>query len=653
MTFEERKKKLSTLPWQALFEVAIEKEIDEAEVNGKDKDAIIDRLLSTAAVSDEEIDALVENYIYGSRITFTLWSFNNPLSQGDYDTLLQLGDRRTTEFGSRYFRNLHFLSVERNEDRFEILYTYSKEYSYVDEEGRNSSVWEQHRGCLWIGTDISYLACISKHDKMTACMVKYISGELNNTLSQIHPPKAAIEKCIHYKALSRIVLQGIDGEKTIISRSGGITSDQEDEIARIRHERLDTSGSYIADITDEISASVKYNTKKGSIGIQKHIPTSVLFDWSKNAINIIFEEISKLKGKPATEIFAELGLEIKWPGFEDKRDSLNWFLTNTISALGEQDELEIAVPAEMQHILQNNDLFYKIPMVYCSVCNSYEQPHCAECGAKLERDESGNIKRCSCGAPIKIACPEGHYCSIEYWYIPKSKLSSLINKNINRAFKEASTEYFMCITGTQLRIVCYSENGDDSVEVRFEDVDCFSRCAAETSDRTRSFAVRLNEKCNGTCSIAKIEQCLRDNSMICLPKVFYPVLPGFRPQPHKGGEYGDVSAEVKVKQHSYEMKGIIKKNSQNGRTNKPDSELIQSNLLSTSKPGEEMIRQFVEQGMADSRCKLVAVIAPQYFDHSFKGTLRYLAKLANKKILFIELNEICRIIDLNDGIIVP
>ena len=41
MTFEEQKKKLGTLPWQALYDLAISKEVDEAEVNGKDKDTII------------------------------------------------------------------------------------------------------------------------------------------------------------------------------------------------------------------------------------------------------------------------------------------------------------------------------------------------------------------------------------------------------------------------------------------------------------------------------------------------------------------------------------------------------------------------------------------------------------------------------------
>ena len=140
----------------------------------------------------------------------------------------------------------------------------------------------------------------------------------------------------------------------------------------------------------------------------------------------------------------------------------------------------------------------------------------------------------------------------------------------------------------------------------------------------------------------------------CLPKAFYSILPGFRPQPHTGYEYGDVSAEVSTSSHSYEMKGIIKKNSMHStRSSKPISQLFDTYLLSTSKPGEEIIRQFVEQGLTDNRTDLIAVIAPQYFDNSFKGTLRFLAKLGGKKVIFIELDDVARLVEGNHSITIP
>ena len=80
---------------------------------------------------------------------------------------------------------------------------------------------------------------------------------------------------------------------------------------------------------------------------------------------------------------------------------------------------------------------------------------------------------------------------------------------------------------------------------------------------------------------------------------------------------------------------------------------MNTHLLSTSKAGEEIIRQFVEQGMIDNRVDLIAVVAPQYFDNSFKGTLRYLAKLGRKRVMFIELDDVARLLEGNTCITIP
>ena len=653
MTIDERKDKLKTLPWQALYDLAVKKEVDETEINGKDKETIINRLLSTDLVSDGEIETLVNDYIYGNRVTFTLWSFRNPLTETDYAALADFSGYQEPVLSNASFRNLQVISVVSKNDRVEILYVYSKEYIYTDEDGHSAAVWEQHRGCLWIGKNMPYLAVISKHDRMTGCIIHVISEFLKNSLTQMNPPKSAIERCINYTARSRIVLQGADGEKTIISRSGGLTEDQETEISRIREQRIDTSGSYIADITEGTSASVKYNIKKGSIGILKCLPAPVLFDWSQNAINVIFEEVEKMKGRPAEENFNELGLEPKWPGLtNDEKKGMNDFLTCTIAALDQnEDEYSLQLGDTMVPLLANHSLFLRIPRTYCNICESYEVPICGTCKKELKHDKYGWLS-CDCGAPFSVVCPEDHPCNIVYWYVPTKKFRSMIDQNIHSIYKSMDTEYFMCITEQQLHIV-KADNNSDGTEILFDNISCFNACPSSIEEVTKGFAVHLNEKCDGTCSKAKVSQCLSNPTMLCLPKIFYPILPGFHPQPHKGSEYGDVSGEVLVGSTCYEMKGILKKNTKNTRTEHSDDELINEYLLSTSKEGGEIIRQFVEQGLADNRCQLIAVAAPQYFDSGLKGTLRYLARIGGKHIVFIGLDEICRIIEANDSIIVP
>ena len=83
-----------------------------------------------------------------------------------------------------------------------------------------------------------------------------------------------------------------------------------------------------------------------------------------------------------------------------------------------------------------------------------------------------------------------------------------------------------------------------------------------------------------------------------------------------------------------------------------DDEKIRKPLLSTSGEGQEIIRQFVEQGMIDARCQIIAVVVPQYIDAGFKGTLRHLARLSGKKVTFIELDELSELISINKKILV-
>jgi len=644
------------LPWQALFDLAVSKEIDETQIKGKDKGFIIFKLIHEVMISDSEVDSLVNDYIYGDRVAFTLWNFENRLTQAHYDRIYQLEGETEPCLHANGFRGLTFLSATNRVDRVEMLYVYSKEYQYINEEGKSDSIWEQHRGCLWIGVDTAYLACISKHDKMTGCVVDYIVAKIGVPLTQVRPPKTAIERCINQVARSRVVLQGTNGEKTVVSRSEGLTEAQQEEIRRIQGDRFDTSGSYIAAIAEDTQATVKYNVKKGSIGIFKHLPAPVLFNWSQSAIEIILEEIENLKGRPAKEIFKELGLDIKWSYLysEGEKTAAEWFLSQAIACLGSSDGATYSIPDYAKAILSESQLFKVIPRIYCEQCGSYEIPYCAECGKPMDCNENGWLY-CSCGAPFHVQCFEGHRaCRVDNWYIPTRKMYAMLNQNIRAAFKQDTPDLVMCIMGGVLHIAQPCAVKAEGVEIHFDEIECFSLLPSPSGDTSQKFAVCLGEKCDGTCSNAKISKCTTDCSMACLPKAFYTILPGFRPQPHKGSEYGDVSAQVNAGSHTYEMKGIIKKNTMHSaRSPKPIDVLLNTHLLSTSKAGEEIIRQFVEQGLVDNRVELIAVIAPQYFDNSFKGTLRFLAKLGNKKVMFVELDDIARLIEGNTVIDIP
>ena len=642
MNNDEIKQKLQMLPWQALHDFALDKGINSEDIQNKEKQDIISKLL-LKELSNKDINSVTDNYIYGARVTFTLWEFSNALNPMNIVTLKEMEGQNESDIGVNDFRGLKFLSVREYYERLEIVYSYSKEYCYINEDGHADSIWELQRGCMWIGTRKNYLASISKHEKMTILMMKYIGIKLENTLKQIKPPKTAINRCANMAVLSRIVLQGKEGEKTIISNSAGLTANQQLEMENIKQGRYDISGSIISNITEDLKATIKYNVKKGSIGIYKHLSSDILFEWSNNAIDIILEEIEKLKSKSVTEVFKELGEELKWPGYTDYQNQLNWFLTQVISGMNELEEIRVTVPDEIINILNVESFFSRIPQIYCNECDSYDKPYCYNCGSILKYDYNTGRLSCKCSAPIKIVCGEQHKnVEIRPWYIPTSKLIKLINENARRVFRSEPLNYNICIQGDDF--IFSPNNIEREIEILFESIKTF-QTEVVIDKNIRSKVLCMNEKCKGGCSYDNIKKCENDESMMCLPKLFWKILPTFRPQPHKGGEFGDVSGQVKIGKKSFMFIGIIKKNSENitnGRI-RTIEELERAPLLVSSKEGEEIIRQFVEQGLSDARVDIIGIIAPQHFDNGLKATLLFLAGLANKKVVFIELDEVCKL----------
>ncbi len=324
----------------------------------------------------------------------------------------------------------------------------------------------------------------------------------------------------------------------------------------------------------------------------------------------------------------------------------NWILTKII-ALEDDGQKIFQMETNSECLLNDESYFYKVPRIYCNECEGYEHPICNICGKPLKIN--GKDLYCDCGAPIDIVCSEGHRnCEVTAWYIPTKKFKSEIKRNLNIGFPGMENDVVMLVLDDTLVL----KRGliiDDEVEIQFPDIKEFQISNKQyTLNRSlEEYAVTMKEKCEGTCSFKKIEKCLKDRKMVCLPKLFMGYLPNFRVQPHKGSEFGDIHGQVTVGSKHYILKGIIKKNSHN-TGKKTIEEMRTKPLLETSNEGEEIIRQFVTQGMVDNRAQLIAIVAPQYFDQNVQATIDYLARLSKKKVVFIGLDQICQLLEDSD-----
>ena len=104
MNFDESAKKLYTLPWQALYDLAVEKQIDGEEIKHKEKTEIIRRVL-LSDITEAEIEAVIDDYTYGNRVTFTLWGFSKTLSVEDISALKALEQTEEDYIDVEGFRN--------------------------------------------------------------------------------------------------------------------------------------------------------------------------------------------------------------------------------------------------------------------------------------------------------------------------------------------------------------------------------------------------------------------------------------------------------------------------------------------------------------------------------------------------------------------
>jgi hypothetical protein len=639
---------LEIVPVQGLIDKLTDKGVDLEEIKNNPKDHLKRRLISITA-NEQEIRGLIDQYAYGKTVSFALGYLNCRPQPDDFTKLKVLqGVQIPVEYPS--FRNIEIDGIIEQTDRIEVLFKYSKRRNYLAEDETRQVVWEVFRGNVWVGKIQPYLAVVSKEEKIWRKVAEFISEKLGRTFSIIKPPIKAIESFLEPQNRCGITLLSENNEKTTIARAEGLSENQQKEVESLQANRLKVSGSYKTTIKETKGATVRYNSSKGTITIHKSIPSEDLMNWTAMVIDIILEEISNLNNKNVDEVFSAYGQKIEWnPAFcRETISELNWLLGTLVNSPS-IEPFEMAVPESFFSLLDDPDFFIGLYRPYCESCESPVSGECFECSCSLTPSD---IKRQKCPNGHKLfdgkksfpICYEGHHLpkwSIEQgWFIPTAKLKKIIDKNIQKVKFGSDVVQRWFIANCNLFIKAEPQFAR---EVQFNELNICDPQLDKPTTELKKYIVSLKEKCDD----CKSKSCLSCTGItdICLGRVISPLIPGLNIQPHKGGEYGDVSGQLRLGSQPIEFKGIIKSNSllKSKKKELTIEDKINSFLQSTSTVGQEIIRQLIEQGLNDQRCQLVAIIVPQYIDNDFKGTLRFLCGLVNKKISFWEIDKLSSI----------
>ncbi len=94
----------------------------------------------------------------------------------------------------------------------------------------------------------------------------------------------------------------------------------------------------------------------------------------------------------------------------------------------------------------------------------------------------------------------------------------MINKNIRKIFKDDSLDYSLCIVADREYIINNVENMQENVDIPFGAIDCFKHDPISLTKKLKAYAVNMNEKCEGTCSHSKAQECInnRKKSRACI-----------------------------------------------------------------------------------------------------------------------------------------
>ncbi|MBO6233640.1 MAG: hypothetical protein J6N78_06295, partial [Clostridia bacterium] len=119
---------------------------------------------------------------------------------------------------------------------------------------------------------------------------------------------------------------------------------------------------------------------------------------------------------------------------------------------------------------------------------------------------------------------------------------------------------------------------------------------------------------------SKKETCNNCNdSNMCLLKLFT-TYNGYRPSPHHGHEFGDVTFKVTHKNEQFQFVGIAKS---------------YCNLTRSCNSAREMLQQILVASQ-DKRIGIIGAICPVKFDDQLINDIEYLAKCTESKIVILD-----------------
>lgn len=595
-------------------------------------------------ITCEIVSQYYDQFRYGLRPGFTVYLLIGPENNIDAETVfsqLQALLEELPEIDEKPIKRIRCKSFTQLADSItEFSLSYLKKHSYLDENEKPQYIYEYEEFFLWLNIPNQYLAIRNVPDKVSDTVIKLLQEILHLGVTYIKLTKPIINAAFgnEQRKGTYLKLNAENNEPEKVTFSDPKLQEKEQVLSSVSTYSL-TSAFLTQTMEDNSINTLGINCDKGKIYLTKNVPASTFREWSVNAIQRIISLVTDYQNMSDFQSFKARNLI----------NQSKWNCTRSQALILEKIAYGIFESIKTNHTVayMNSDvkeIWTTMPKYWlpkytsdCPVCGEKTQLYCPTCGRvnHLIINKKGLLKCEYCDETLYCCnCDQGHSIPIQNSYETLTLLpSAFCLEEMSRIFQD---ELLLPFHSTFQIVLNHIEllPLQDIQPIQINDIPELKKINdIEITDEAEYHSLlseiqALKEKCpysrNDTCN-----SCSFSGKHKCLMKVFT-TFSDYRPSPHSGQEFADVSFTITVAGNPTMLVGVMK--SANNQ---------QSILTRSSEAAREMLQQSFSMTQ-DNRVGIIAAICPSRFQRQFIADLYYLSRITGKPIIVMDDLYMCK-----------
>lgn len=590
------------------------------------------KIIENSNISDEKIEKCYEEYRYGLKPGFSIYSFKTQLKISSNIVVnkikIELDKIQFLIDDQPPVKDIKFNSKDDfDKDLCEYSFYYSKKHTYIDEKEEPNYVYELKETFVWISAKYNFVAIKNCDERVVKVLSNIIAKVFDTELTSIILTKQLIKKIFGDK---RKKVAGInptagenEAEKISISDSN---LDKKKNLTKQLEAYTMTSENLEIQISDRLN-TLGVNNIKGKLHLTKNMTATVFRNWSIETIKKIIEFLSA--NETDFEIFKSKNIMSNsiWNDYNSETKKLiEEIIYKIFVYFSDKEHYNPMINSRINYSRIVNKYFYTKLYIDCIECgDNYSIPKC-ECGGyDIRIDQNNNLFCAICGEKLtRVQCEEGHLVNtdnlnnVNIFLIPEK---DLYNKIIEYLEKEFSIKFNGQILITEGSIEINEESSGiliKPMDIKEFAVVCNLKIKDDEKQDLQKRLKTIKEKCRESTK-DNCNNCTKSSDKCCILQLFT-TYDGYRARTHHGHEFGDIDFKVNYNGKEYQFVGIAKSN---------------CNLTLASIEGREMIQQILT-ATRDKRVEIIGAICPTRFDTQLKKELEYLAKCTQSKIVILD-----------------